>query len=124
MIKQFSKLLAALTIFCVAGLPASAAGVSLILVEESGCVYCAQWNTEVGLEYPLTPEGRSAPLRRIDLAERLPDGIEFKSKPRITPTFVLVKDGRELSRLEGYPGEDFFWGLLGRMLGEAGIQLE
>jgi hypothetical protein len=31
---------------------------------------------------------------------------------------VLVKDGVEVARLEGYPGEDFFWGLLGRMLSE------
>ena len=30
----------------------------------------------------------------------------------------LVDDGRELSRIEGYPGEDFFWGLLEMMLTE------
>jgi hypothetical protein len=35
-----------------------------------------------------------------------------------TPTFVLVEDGRELARIEGYPGEDFFWGLLGMLLEE------
>ena len=35
---------------------------------------------------------------------------------RFTPTFVLVDDGREIGRIEGYPGEDFFWGLLERLL--------
>ena len=30
-------------------------------------------------------------------------------------------DGNEVSRIEGYPGEDFFWGLLGRMLSDAKI---
>ena len=29
-----------------------------------------------------------------------------------TPTFVLIDDGREIARLIGYPGEDFFWPIL------------
>jgi len=36
-----------------------------------------------------------------------------------TPTFVLMGDGVEVGRMEGYAGEDFFWGLLGRMLSQA-----
>jgi hypothetical protein len=35
---------------------------------------------------------------------------------RFTPTFVLVADGREVGRITGYPGEDFFWGLLQRLI--------
>jgi hypothetical protein len=31
---------------------------------------------------------------------------------RYSPTFVVVMDGREIGRIEGYPGEAFFWGLL------------
>jgi hypothetical protein len=27
-----------------------------------------------------------------------------------------VEDGREIGRIRGYPGEDFFWGLLGEMI--------
>ena len=33
-----------------------------------------------------------------------------------TPTFILVEGGQEIGRIEGYPGEDFFWGLLKMML--------
>jgi hypothetical protein len=40
-----------------------------------------------------------------------------------TPTFVLMVDGIEVSRIEGYPGEDFFWGLLERMLVQANIDV-
>ena len=43
--------------------------------------------------------------------------------PVFTPTFVLVREGRELARIEGYPGEDFFWGLLAAMLRDAGVTL-
>jgi hypothetical protein len=28
-------------------------------------------------------------------------------------------DGTEAARLEGYPGEDFFWGLLTQMINDA-----
>jgi hypothetical protein len=28
---------------------------------------------------------------------------------RYTPTFVLAENGKEVGRIEGYPGEDYFW---------------
>jgi hypothetical protein len=41
-----------------------------------------------------------------------------------TPTFILTVDGIEQSRIEGYPEDLFFWGLLGQMLTQAGIPFE
>lgn len=97
--------------------PAAATEWVLVMVEQAGCIYCARWNEEVAPEYPLTPEGRFAPLRRVDLRD-LPEDLDFASRPIYTPTFVLMGDGAEVGRLEGYPGEDFFWGLLGRLLSQ------
>ena len=34
----------------------------------------------------------------------------------VTPTFVLAEDGREVGRIVGYPGNSFFWELLGELL--------
>jgi len=34
---------------------------------------------------------------------------------------VLVEDGVELGRLEGYNGDEFFWFLLGKLLDAQGI---
>jgi hypothetical protein len=28
-----------------------------------------------------------------------------------------MDEGREIGRIRGYPGEDFFWGLLGDLIG-------
>jgi thioredoxin-related protein len=96
---------------------APAAAVELIMVEQRGCLYCRMWHDQVGPdEYSRTTEGAFAPLRRIDLHAPYPEDLSFASPLRITPTFVLVEDGAELARMEGYPGEDFFWGLLGMML--------
>lgn len=96
-------------------------GVELIMVEQRGCHFCAQWKAEVMPEYAQTGEGRAAPLRIVPLDGPWPDGLALDGKPAITPTFILVRGGEELSRLEGYPGEDFFWPLLGAMLADAGI---
>ncbi len=93
-----------------------AAETRLLMVEEDGCIYCARWNKDVSTEYPKTDEGKAAPLWRVDLHEPLPEGITLDGRLVYTPTFVLLDDGVEVGRIEGYPGEDFFWGLLSRLL--------
>ena len=101
--------------------PLARADTFLIMVEEAGCLWCARFNSEIAETYPKTTEGRSAPLRRHDIHDGAPSGVVLGARLRFTPTFVLVSDGVEIGRIEGYPGEDFFWGLLGRMLSDAGI---
>lgn len=97
----------------------ASAELALVMVEEKGCIWCARWDREIAQKYPKTPEGQAAPLRRYDIHTPVPDDLEFAGRLSFTPTFVLVEDGRELSRIEGYPGEDFFWGLLGAMITRA-----
>jgi hypothetical protein len=101
----------------------AAAETVLVMVEEQGCVWCARWNDDIAPIYPKTAEGRAAPLQRIDIHEHLPDDLTFARGLNFTPTFVLMVDGQESSRIEGYPGEDFFWGLLGQMLTQAKIDI-
>jgi len=101
----------------------AAAETVLVMVEEKGCVWCAQWNDEIAHIYPKTTEGKAAPLRRMDIRTERPDDLTFSQSLNFTPTFVLMVDGQEVSRIEGYPGEDFFWGLLGQMLSDASIDV-
>lgn len=85
----------------------------LLMIEEAGCVYCARWHAEVGGAYANSAEGRFAPLQR----ERLGSAAVAHLKGlRYTPTFVLVVGEREVGRITGYPGADFFWGLLAELL--------
>lgn len=93
----------------------------LIMAEEIGCVWCAMWDREIAPIYPKTAEGQAAPLHRIDIHDQPPEGVTLASRIVFTPTFILVEDGAEVARIEGYPGEDFFWGLLGQMLKKAEI---
>ena len=96
----------------------------LLMAEEIGCPWCARWNEEIGPISPKTAEGVIAPLVRYDLHGDAPENVAFKSRVHFTPTFILVESGQEVGRIEGYPGEDFFWGLLGMMFEQAEISLE
>jgi hypothetical protein len=104
-------------------LPIPALSADLVMVEQEGCHWCARWNADIAHIYPKTDEGQRAPLRRVNL-RALPDDITFTSRPVFTPTFVLVEDGQELGRIEGYAGDEFFWFLLGQLLNEHALQIE
>lgn len=119
---RFQKLASTLLAIALSATAATAESV-LVMIEERGCVWCARWNAEIAPIYPKTSEGKAAPLRRLDINQSMPAELSFKGKLHFTPTFVLMVDGKEISRLEGYPGEDFFWGLLGQMLKTAEIGL-
>ena len=101
-----------------------AAGMRLAMFETPGCEWCDLWDAEVGVVYARTPEGAAAPLVRLDKNDDLPAGVRVAADPVYTPTFVLLENGEEIGRIEGYPGEDFFWGLLQKMLRERGVPLD
>lgn len=90
----------------------------LIMLEQQGCVWCARWHSEIGPVYPKTEEGKKAPLRQVDIHKPLPDDLASIPIERFTPTFVLVENGEEIGRIRGYGGDEFFWFLLGELLGK------
>lgn len=94
----------------------------LVMFERKGCAWCAQWHQEVGAIYALTPEGHLAPLREVDIDVTTPDLAA--AKIAFTPTFLVMKDGVEIGRITGYPGADFFWGLLGKILLDSGAKFD
>jgi len=99
---------------CATSAPVTAA--ELLMLERPGCVWCMRWNDEIAPAYPRTPEGQAAPLRRVDITKPLPTDLKGIALDFFTPTFILVADGREIARMRGYPGDTFFWPLLGEML--------
>ena len=99
-----------------ASIPAIAHSAELIMMEQDGCGWCMRWHAEIGEAYPRTEEGRIAPLRRVDIRAPLPEDLAGLAVERFTPTFVLMDEGREIGRLRGYAGDEFFWVLLNEML--------
>lgn len=90
----------------------------LVMLQRPGCVWCQRWEREIAPVYPLTAEGRKTPLRRVDVTAPWPVDLAGISTDSYTPTFIVVEGGREIARLRGYPGEDFFWPMLAEMMSQ------
>lgn len=99
-----------------AGDGAAGPQVELVMVEARGCAWCIHWHKQIGPAYPKTEQGQRAPLKRIDIRDVASLGLSLSSPVTTPPTFVLVENGREIGRIVGHPGDEFFWGLLDELL--------
>ncbi|MHB1110630.1 MAG: transcriptional regulator [Devosia sp.] len=100
----------------VAPVLAPVAAAELVMLEKPGCPWCARFNAEIAPAWPNTSEGKRAPLRRVDITQAWPDDLAGIQKEVFTPTFVLIDDGKEIGRLRGYVGDEFFWYLIGELV--------
>lgn len=94
----------------------------LMMVERDGCIYCEAWDREIGPDYAASATGRTVPLMRVDIDGPYPDGLALARRPTITPTFILLRQGLELERLEGYPGPRYFHPVMAEIMARAGIK--
>ncbi|MEM5472288.1 transcriptional regulator [Hoeflea sp. AS60] len=98
------------------GLSAPVMAAEMVMFEQPGCVWCKRFNEEIAPAWPKTEQGKRAPLRRVNIHGDIPADLAGIPIERFTPTFVLVDDGREVARIRGYPGDQFFWALVDDML--------
>ena len=93
----------------------ASAAYELIMVEQQGCHYCERWKEEIGPIYPKTDVGMFAPIRMVDITN-VDSTPEIAAAVVFTPTFIITDGDREITRMEGYMSEDFFWGVLEMIL--------
>jgi protein-disulfide isomerase len=108
--------LALIVAACLAGLPVAANAAELVVFGSARCPYCVAWEREVGRSYAKTGEAQVAPLRRVDIRAGLPADLARLDDVDSTPTFVLADEGREVGRIVGYSGSQYFWRELHRLL--------
>ena len=96
--------------------PLSARAAELVMVSADWCVVCEQWEEEVGVAYPKTAEAKIAPLRRVEYGAADLQSMTLKKRVDTTPTFLLLNNGVEIARIEGYTADHFFWSELGQIL--------
>jgi hypothetical protein len=88
----------------------------LLMFRRAGCAWCAEFDRTVGRVYAKTDVGTQVQLRHLDLDREPKSVVDLAYPVRYAPTFVLISDGREIGRIEGFPGEDFFWGRLDSLI--------
>lgn len=93
-------------------LPVAARAAELVMFDSAGCIYCQRWERAVGSVYDKTAEAKILPLRRIDIGRQSASGVKLSEPVHYTPTFVVVDQGREVGRIEGFINDSSFWGLL------------
>ena len=105
--------LLAITVFSFSS-PSQAA--ELVMFESEGCEWCEVWDEEIGVAYAKTSEANIVPLRKVDIDDVDHANLKHLKGLIYTPTFVVMDNGKELGRIIGYPGEDFFWQFLNEIL--------
>jgi thioredoxin-related protein len=111
--------LMALSLLAFAPAAARAAdALELLFVERSGCPYCALFKREALQAYIASELNLSAPLRRASLDDGQPTGASLDEPVRFTPTFVLLRDGREVGRVVGYTDNALFFGAVERLISD------
>lgn len=114
--RTIGSALRAIGALCVVVMLAGAADAAeLVMYRRDGCPWCAKWDREIGPIYPKTDFSKRAPLRLINLDHDRDLPIAHGAI-RYTPTFVLVENAKEVGRIEGYPGDEFFWPRLSNLL--------
>jgi len=93
--------------------------IELLVVDQPHCPYCERFDAEIAPAYPKTEEGKRAPMVRVQLNKPWPEAYASIKPARFTPTFILVQNGEEIDRIEGYPGDQHFWFLLTQLLNKA-----
>ncbi|MAA74863.1 MAG: hypothetical protein CMN28_09165 [Salinisphaeraceae bacterium] len=97
--------------------PAVAGDTQLLMFELPNCAACAAFEADVGGTYDQTDEASVAPLRRLPFGSD-PPGIALNGEVQVSPTFVLIRQGREIDRFVGYTRDEAFWMSLNRLLNQ------
>jgi hypothetical protein len=94
-------------------------GLRLLFVEKAGCPWCMRFEQESLAGYLASDLALAAPLARASLDSGQPAGVTLKEPIRFTPTFVLLRDGREIARIVGYQDNALFFGMVEKLIADA-----
>ena len=99
----------ALALTFAASLQTAAADSQLIMVTSDYCPSCQAWELDVGKVYDKSPYATILPLTRVEIGNKIPGGVTFQKPVVGTPTFLIIHDGQEIGRQNGYIDAEMFW---------------
>ncbi|WBU59768.1 thioredoxin family protein [Paracoccus albus] len=95
---------------------AAASNLQLLVAHDTSCGDFARWQSEIGPGYAESNVGRAAPLLSVNIQGPWPNGLALASAPRQTPTFILLRNGQEIGRIEGYGDANRFLAQLNSLM--------
>ena len=74
------------------------------------CAYCKAWENEIADIYVKTEFENEYKLSFIEFSRNVdPKKYGISLIVKGTPTFIFMKDQKEVGRIEGYNGKELFW---------------
>ena len=90
--------------------PQTAAAESrLIMVTSDHCPSCQAWELDVGRVYDKSPYSTILPLTRVEIGSKMPGSVTFQKPVVGTPSFLIIHNGQEIGRQNGYFDAEMFW---------------
>ena len=99
----------ALALTFAASLQTAAADSRLIMVTSDYCPSCQAWELDVGKVYDKSPYAITLPLTRVEIGSKMPGGVTFQKPVVGTPTFLIIYNGQEIGRQNGYIDAEMSW---------------
>ena len=94
----------------------SASSAELLVFETKQCLYCFIFRRDVVPDYMQSMRAKTVPMRFIDIHETDVNRLRLSRPLTMLPTVVLMKNGREVDRINGYMGPEPFFHMVSRML--------
>lgn len=96
--------------------PARSKGIELIVFEHADCTYCRVFRTAILPRYKENGQDARAPIRFVRVEHADLSAWNLRGRISMVPTFVLMQEGQEVGRIEGYWAPDNFFRMVATIL--------
>lgn len=100
--------------------PSKEETMELVVMEAPGCVYCTLFRRDVLPSYSASQQAKDVPIRFVDLNDEAATALGLDGPIDVVPTFVVMKNNREVGRIPGYMGPEFFFHSINYIISGAG----
>lgn len=99
---------------------AAAARLEILVLEIETCAICPLVRQQLLPRWEETTWARTVPMRFVDVTRRDERTLGLAAPIDTVPTFVLLRDGREIERIAGYLGPTNFIEAIGHIIRREG----
>ena len=93
-----------------------ASNLELVVMEAPGCTYCGIFRRDVLPAYEASERAKDVPIRFLDVNDVSSTKMDLETPVDIVPTFVILKDNKEIGRIPGYVGPETFFHTINYLL--------
>jgi thioredoxin-related protein len=99
--------------------PPTASNLQLVIMEAPGCTYCGIFRRDVLPSYEASKRAKELPVRFLDVNDQAASDLDLQTPVDIVPTFIVIKDKKEVGRIPGYVGPENFYHAINHLMSTA-----